>query len=484
MKFQAFRPILLVNGILLMIVAAVMLLPAMVDYSVGNDDWRVFAVSALGTGFIGGSLYLTNRGYRDTLSLRQTFMFTVTSYVFTVVATAVPMHLSPMNMSFADAIFEASSGLTTTGSSVLTGLDSAPPGILLWRALLNAMGGIGIVVLALAILPMLRIGGMQLFRTESSDTTEKMLPRATQLAAVISAIFGALVLACAFCFYIAGMSGFDAICHAMATIATGGFSTHDASFGYYDSPTIEFICIVFMCAGSLPLILYFRIFRGDPGLILRDTQVRVFFIIVLCVTATLAIWLSLTKEMSLLTALRYSSFNVVSVISTTGFATADYGAWGNFSICVFFMLLPVGGCTGSTAGGIKIFRFQIFYETTRVQLRQLLQPNGVFVPRYNGKPITDSLAASVMSFFLLFALTFMVVALILSLYGLDFLTSMSSSAQALANVGPGLGQVVGPAGNFSSLPDGAKWVLSFAMILGRVELFTFLVLFTPAFWRD
>ena len=479
-----FRPILYVNGILLCILSLVMLIPMMVDLAFGHEDWRVFMVSSVFTAFIGGALYLANRGYEGTLSLRQAFLFTTTSYIVISVFCSLPLYWSELQLPFVDAYFEAVSGITSTGSTVLTGIDFLPPGLLVWRSLLNAMGGIGIVVLALAVLPMLRIGGMQLFKTESSDTMEKMLPRTTQIAAVISLVFVVLMICCALCYWWAGMSGFDAMNHAMTTVATGGFSTHDASLGYYNSPLIESVAILFMIAGGLPIILYFQALRGNPSVIWQNTQVQTFLGIIAGVTALLIVWLVFWQDFAFLDALRYSLFNVVAVITTTGYASADYNGWGTFAVAVFFMLIVVGGCTGSTSGGIKIFRFQVLYKTARVQIRQLIQPHGVFVPLYNGKPITENISASVMSFFILFAFSFVVLAIILSIYGLDFLTAMSAAAQAISNVGPGLGEIIGPAGNYSVLPDGAKWWIAGAMIMGRLELFTVLVILAPHFWRQ
>ncbi len=484
MQIDDFRPILLVNGILLSIVSILMLLPALVDYSVSNPDWKVFLTSSIVTGFIGIALYLTNQGHRNTLTLRQTFLFTITSYFVVAFFCAIPLYLADLGMPFVDAAFEAVSGITSTGASVMSGLDYAPPGILLWRSLLNAMGGIGIVVLTLAILPMLRIGGMQLFRTESSDKIEKMLPRTTQLAAVISSIFFSLCLLCAFLYWLAGMNGFDAICHALTTTATGGFSTHDRSIGFYNSPLIEGIAVVFMISGALPLMLYYKLVRGDLGALSSDPQVKAFLSVIVVTTAMLTLWLILTEQMNPVSAVRYTLFNVVSIITTTGYASTDYSLWGPFAITIFFMLTVFGGCTGSTTGGIKMFRFLILYQTARAQIQQLIQPHGVFIPRYHNKPVPDAVSASVMSFFLLFASSFMVVTIILSAFGLDFLTSMSASAQALANVGPGLGEIVGPSGNYEPFPVMAKWVLAFAMIMGRLELFTVVVIFTVRFWKD
>ncbi|MCI5048956.1 MAG: TrkH family potassium uptake protein [Rickettsiales bacterium] len=478
------RPILLVNGILLGLLSLIMLIPLMLDLALLNEDWKVFGMSSFITGFVGGILFLTNRGYRSTMTIRQAFIFTTFTYVIMSIFASLPLYLSELDLSLADAYFESTSGITATGATVLVGLDRMPPGLLLWRSLLNAMGGIGIVVLAMALLPMLRIGGMQLFRTESSETMDKVLPRAPQIAAVISGVFISLMLICAFCYWLAGMSGFDAINHALTTIATGGFSTHDASIGHFRNPAIEWIAIIFMISGALPIILYYQMMKGKASALLQNAQVKGFFIIVGLATLVLAGWLIIEKSTGFIDALRMAMFNVVAVVTTTGYSSVDYGNWGTFATCIFFMLIVVGGCTGSTSGGIKIFRIQVLFETAKAQVHQLIHPHGVFIPRYHGKPITDQISNSVMSFIICFALCFTFLAVALSFYGLDFLTAMSASAQALANVGPGLGDIIGPAGNYSTLPDGPKWMLAFAMIMGRVELFTVLVLFTPSFWRD
>jgi trk system potassium uptake protein len=480
------RPIFLVNGILLCIIAGVMLIAMTADIVTGHENWKVFAISSLITLFVGMSLYLSNRGTNtEGIRVRQAFLITATSYIVITFFGALPFYLSKdVNMPLYDAYFETASGITTTGASVMSGLDFAPKGILLWRALLNGLGGIGIVVMALAVLPMLRIGGMQLFKTESSENSDKMLPRTPQIALAITAIFSSLTLLCYWCFWLAGMSSFDAICHAIATIATGGFSTHDRSLGFYDSVSIEMITIFFMILGSLPLMLYYKTVKGNWWCLYRDPQVRVFLMIIIVTTLLISTWLVITKDMNLFSALRYSSFNIVSIISTTGFSSADYMQWGSMAIMTLFMLTVVGGCTGSTAGGIKVFRFIVFYKTVNAQLQQLIQPHGVFIPRFDGKPIHEDVVASVTTFLLLFATVFLVSSILLSMFGLDFITSLSSTAQALANVGLGLGDIVGPTGNYQPLPQGAKWVLSFVMIMGRLELFTIIVLFTPKFWSD
>ncbi len=478
------RPILLVNGLLLLVLSLAMLLPALVDYFAHNADWKVFLVSSFLTAFAGGSLYFSNRGYHGYLTIRQTFLFTTSSWFIIPFFGALPFLFSDLDLGLTDAYFESVSGLTTTGSSILTDVDTAPPGILLWRAILQGLGAVGVIVLAMAVLPMLRIGGMQLFRTESSDKADKVLPRARQIAAVIGLTYSALVLICTIAYWSFGMDGLDAICHALTTLGTGGFSTHNASIAFYDSIAIELIAIIGMLAGSIPMILYFQVIRGRVDILLRDPQVQWFFAIVVVSIILMSCWLIYSEHMAVSQAIRQAAFNVISVITTTGFASADYAQWGHGAVVFFFMLLVVGGCTGSTAGGIKIFRFQVLYQTAKAQLNQLIQPSGVFVPRYNNKPISRSVSAAVLGFFTLFAFCFMVLSVLLSALGLDFITSMSAAAQALANVGPGLGDIIGPTGNYSSLPDGAKWLIAIAMIIGRLELFTILVLFTVRFWKD
>jgi trk system potassium uptake protein TrkH len=384
----------------------------------------------------------------------------------------------------ADAFFESTSGITSTGSTVLTNLDTLPHGILLWRSIMNAYGGVGIVVMAMAILPMLKIGGMQLFRTESSDTADKMLPSVRQLSSTIMMIFLALSAACSLAYWLAGMEAFDAVNHALTTISTGGFSTHDASIGHYQSAAIEWIAVIFMLSGAFPLILWYQVTHGRPMALWRNSQIRWLVAIILVCSVTTTLWLTVNEGIPPLEGFRMTMFNFTSIITTTGFASTDYMQWGTFAIMLFFVISVFGGCTGSTSGGIKMFRLQILFESARIQINQLIQPHGVFIARYQGKPITKEISASVLSFIIFFGMCFTLTALVLSLYGLDYLTAMSAAAEALANVGPGLGNLIGPAGNFAGMPSDVKWILSAAMILGRLELFTVLVMLSPLFWRD
>ena len=477
------RPVLFVVGVLLTTLGIFMFVPAMADATVNNHDWRVFMAAAFFTLFVGVTLGLMNHGGSMRLNVRQTFLLTTVVWVVMAAFAALPFAFAELELTYTDAFFESMSGLTTTGSTVIVGLDGAPPGILLWRALLQWLGGIGIIVMAIAILPMLGVGGMQLFRTESSDQSEKALPRATQMSAVIAVIYFMLTLAAAIAYWSAGMTPFQAVCHAMTTIATAGFSTSDASLGHFQSPAIEWTATGFMIIGSMPFLLYFQFVIGRRGALWRDAQVR-WFLALLAVTVAIMIgWLWLIRDMAPLTALRYAAFNTVSVITGTGYASADYGAWGGFAVTLLLFVMIIGGCSGSTTGGIKVFRFQMLYAMIMVQIRRLLQPHGVFVAQYNRKPIPDPVADAVMSFFFLFGLTYGLVAVLLAALGLDFITVMSGTASALANVGPGLGDIIGPAGTYAPLPDAAKWLLSITMLLGRLEFFTILALFTARFWQ-
>ena len=461
----------------------VMIVPAAADAIVGNPDWQVFAVAAGVTLFIGVSLVLTSRAGGAQLSVRQAFILTTLSWIVLTAFAALPFAFSQLDLSITDAFFEAMSGITTTGATVIVNLDSAPPGLLLWRALLQWLGGIGIIVMALAVMPLLRVGGMQLFRMESSDQSEKALPRAAQVAAVIGGIYFALTAIWAVALWFAGMNGFDAIAHSMTTIATGGYSTYDGSVGHFDSALIDVIITLGMIVGSLPFLLYLMAIQGKPGALMRDSQVQWFLTVLAIIVVVTAGWLWLRNGLEPVQALRFASFNVVSIMTGTGYVTDGFDQWGSFAIPLFFFVMFIGGCAGSTTCGIKIFRFQVLYAAAKTQFQNLAQPHGVFIPYYNRNPIPDEVISSVLSFFFVFLATFAALAVSLAFLGLDFLTSVSAAASAISNVGPGLGPIIGPDGNYTSLPDAAKWLLSAGMLLGRLELFTVMVLFTRAFWR-
>lgn len=478
-----FRPILHVIGILLTTLSLAMCAPLVADLIAGHPDWQVFAGSAGLTAFIGITLLLTTMARPARMSVRQAFVLTTTSWLAMTFFAALPFAFADLELNFTDAFFEAMSGLTTTGSTVISSLDTAPTGILLWRAILQWLGGIGIIVMSIAVLPMLKIGGHQLFQTESSDRSEKVLPRVTQIASGVGFVYLALTCLCAALLWLAGLTGFDAIAHAMTTIATGGFSTRDGSIGAFANSHAEFIITGFMILGALPFVLYLQAVRGKPLTLLRDRQVRWFIWIVIFFVLTVSISHYANNNIDIGQAIRESAFNVISIMTGTGYSSSNYAAWGAFATGVFFFIMFIGGCAGSTTCSIKVFRYQVLYQTAKMQLKRLIQPHGVFIATFNGKPITDEVENSVMSFFFLFVLTFVALAGLLHFIGLDFITAISGAATAICNVGPALGEIIGPTGNFSALPDSAKWVLSAGMLLGRLELFTVLVLFAPWFWR-
>ena len=477
-----FRPVLFVLGILVLLLGLVMLIPAAIDFLAGDPTWKAFISSFLISIFVGGTLILANRGEIRSLNLRQAFLLTSTSWLVLAALAALPLSFADLNLSYTDSFFEAMSGITTTGSTVIVGLDSAPHGLLMWRALLQWLGGIGIIVVAVAIFPDLRVGGMQLFRSESSDTLEKALPRSAQIALYIGLVYLVLTMICSLALYGAGMSLFESIAHAMTTIATGGFSTSDQSVGHFNSAVIDWIIVVFMVIGSMPFVLYLEILRRRIGLFIKDSQIRVFLGILVISVITVAVWQSFDNSTASDT-IRYSAFNVISIITGTGYSTADYGLWGSFPVAAFLVFIFIGGCAGSTSCGIKVFRYQVIFETARTHINNIWQPHTISVPRYNGRSIPDSVMNAVMTFVFVFLLIFCLLTAALTLMGLDFVTAISGAGAAIANVGPGLGQVIGPGGTYAPLPDAAKWVLSAGMLLGRLELFTVLVLFTPAFWR-
>lgn len=478
-----FRPVFLVIGLLLIILAGGMVIPAAVDLSLGNPDWAAFALSAAFTLFVGAGTFMTARTGEVTLTLRQAFLLTTLAWIVLPGFASVPFMVSELQMSFTDAFFEAMSGITTTGATVITGLDGAAPGLLLWRAILQWLGGLGIIIMALTILPMLKVGGMQMFKVEGFEAQEKVLPSAADLAGALVYTFIGLTAAWAILYWLAGMNSLDAAVHAMTTIATGGYSSHDASIGYFDSALIDALATMGMIVGGIPFLLYVQVLRGRPIALWRDSQTRWFVGALVLFVAVVAAYLVVTDQYGPGNALRYASLNTVSMMTGTGYASTDFGQWGGFVVAILFMLMFVGGCAGSTTCGIKIFRFQVLFEVARVQLRQLLQPHGVFTPQFNNRPIDESVAASVMGFFYLYALTVCVLAVALAALGLDFVTSFSGAASAVSNVGPGLGPVIGPASTYATLPDAAKWLLSLGMLLGRLELYTVLVLVLPRFWR-
>ncbi len=477
------RPIFHVIGLLVAALGAAMLIPAMADFLFGKADWQVFLIASVITVLIGMSMAIAtaNTGGNG-LSLQQTFILTTAVWAVLPVFGAIPLMFGELDMRLTDAVFEAMSALTTTGSTVLSGLDEMPEGVLLWRSMLQWFGGIGIIVVAMAFLPELRIGGMQIFRSEAFETMGKVLPRAAEIAGQISWIYLALTITCGLAFLAVGLSPFDAVNHALTTMSTGGFSTHDASFGAF-SGAPEYVASLFMILASLPFVRYVQIVAGSAQPLFRDPQVRAYLAFIVSVTMILALYRLVVNGDHLEHGFREGLFNATSIISGTGFASVDYQLWGTFPVVFFFFIGLVGGCAGSTACSVKIFRYQLLFASFKAQMQAIHSPHGVFTPRYDGRPVAEEVLSSVMTFFIMFVVSLGVLSVALSLTGLDPVTAISGAATALANIGPGLGDIIGPAGNFAPLNDMAKWMLTAAMLVGRLELLVVYVLFTATFWR-
>lgn len=455
-----------------------------IDLVDGQGHWSTFLESALISFVIGSLMALScQNGLGDRLSIQQTFLLTTGVWVALPLFGAIPFVLGATQASFVDAFFEAMSGMTTTGSTVFSGLDDLPRGLLLWRGILQWLGGIGIIVVAMVFLPELRVGGMQIFKSEAFDTMGKILPRATAIATQISVIYVALTLACLLCYVVLGMDPFEAVVHAFTTISTGGFSTRDASFGAFSGP-MEYVASFFMILAALPFVRYVQMVNGHQKALLTDPQVRGFLITIAVLVAVTQFVLTSIFPHHWEQAFREALFNITSIISGTGYASVDYMNWGDFLISIFFFIGLIGGCAGSTACSVKIFRYQILLASIKAQLRKTQSPNGVFTPRYAGRKIDDELMNSVMSFFMFFIVTLGVLSVLLAMTGLDFITSVSGAATAVANIGPGLGDQIGPSGNFSGLNDTAKWLLIVGMLIGRLEVMSVYALLTVKFWRS
>jgi len=480
--FKFIRPIIYVCGILGLIMTALVLCVSAAAWIWRDPELPIFLTSAAVMATLGTAMVALCRGSQFSLVSRQLYLLTSASWLMMSLGGALPLFLSHHDVAFTDAWFEAVSGITTTGSTVFSGLELLPPSLLLWRSILQWLGGLGVIGMAVSILPFLRVGGMRLFHTESSDWSDKSMPRIQTLARALLVTYLTITAACTLSYWLAGMSGFDAVNHAMTTVSTGGFATDDRSMGRFDS-TVLWIATSFMLLGAVPFTMIIGFARRPRLATLNNQQVIGLLGIVAAVTALLSLYLVIQGSHTPFEALTHSSFNLVSVITTTGYASTDYTLWGSFSVALFFVVMFIGGCSGSTSGGMKIFRFQLSYLFLRSQVRKLVHPNGVFVTQYAGKPVADDIILSAIAFSFLFFLCLAGFTLILAMMGLDLVTSLTATATALTNVGPGLGNIVGPAGNFSSLPDAAKWLLSFAMLLGRLELMTVMVLFSPMFWR-
>lgn len=479
-----FSPIIYLIGMLLCILSIFMIVPAFVDWFYGSENWPAFVGSSIATLFVGIVLFFSNKGNAtEHLELRQAFLLTNSAWISIALFGSLPFLLSDIEMSFIDAFFESTSGITTTGATVIENLEAKSHGILIWRALLQWLGGVGIIVMALAVLPMLSIGGMQLFKTESYETPDKVVPKAASFAAGISIVYITLTVIWALMLWGAGMPIFDSIAHAMTTLATGGYSTKSESLAAFDSSTIEIIIIFGMLVGSLPFVHYLTLSKNGLKNLIKDDQVKLFLTLVLFVVLIISLYLSF-NNLPFLDALRLASFNVVSIITGTGFGTSDFNNWGGFPTTILLILMFIGGCAGSTTCGLRMARIQVLIANAKAQVSKLIRPHAVVVSYYNQKPIPENVAESVMGFFFLYILSFAVIASLLGGLGLDLITAISGAASAIGNVGPGLGDIIGPSGSYQSIPDLGKIILCAGMILGRLEIFAILVMFSPLFWKN
>lgn len=483
---MALKPIFYLLGNLLSLFALAMLVPALWEVFFGQGQWFEFILSAALTGFLGAGLLLANKSSRQiNLSVREAFLVTALSWLVLASVSAMPFKFSLLMLSNTDAFFESVSALTTTGSTILPHLNRVPSGILLWRALLQWLGGIGIVVMALIILPVLKIGGMQLFRAESSDRSEKILPRISQISSIIFSTYIILTIVFVVFLWIAGMTFFEALCHSLSAISTGGLSTADSSIAYFGNPFIEIILMVAMLIGGSTLILVVRALRSNEwGDLFSDRQFRTYIKIIFFTTMILTLWRFLVDQIDFWEALRHCLFTVISLVTTTGFVSQDYMIWGAFPIVLLFIVSFIGGCTGSTSGGLKIFRIQVLFSIAKSQIQQLRRPNGIFIPTYNQKPIAENVVLSVLTFFVLFGFSVIFISLLLGMCGFDLLSAISGAAACITNVGPGFSKTLGPSSSFATLSDNAKMVMTFAMILGRLEIMTIFILLMPSFWKS
>ena len=477
------KTVFFVVGILLLILGIFMMIPYGVQILYKENSNSFFSSSII-TIFIGILTVLATLKRDNQLNLQQAFLFSTLAWISIAFFGSIPFFLSNLDLTFSEAFFESMSGITTTGSTVISNLDETPKSILIWRAIMQWLGGVGIIVMATTVLPLLKVGGMQVFKTDSSEP-EKLLPKTIEVASVIILIYTTLTISCMAIYWLQGMTVFDSVAHALTTLATGGFSTHNESIGYFNSPGIEFTSIVFIILGSLPFITYLKFIKGNRKIFFTDIQIKGFIYLVIISITIMFLYLFLNNsEFSFLDNLRISSFNVLSILSGTGYVTDDFGLWGEFPLIFFLFLMFIGGCAGSTTCGIKIFRLQILFLFIGNHIKKLVYPNSVFVINYNKQKVEDTFINSVIIFIFSYLLLFLIISILLSITGLDFLSAISGSATSISNVGPGLGDMIGPNGNFSQVSDMSKWILSFAMLLGRLEIFAVLVLFLPSFWRS
>ena len=477
-----YKTVFFTLGILQIILGISMVFPIIIQIIFDELDSSFIGASLI-TIIFGTLFFLSNLDHDKKLSLQNAFLLTALSWLSIAVFSSLPFIFSNLNLSITDSFFESMSGITTTGSTIITDLNSSPKAILLWRALLQWLGGIGIIVMAITLMPIMNVGGMQLFKVSSSDASEKILPKTKEITLRLILIYLILTFLCSFFYNIFGMEFFDSLTHSMTTIATGGFSNYNESIGYFNNIKIEIIAMIFIILGSIPFISYIKFLSGKKNIFYTDTQIKSFIKIIFYSIVILFFYLAIFNKSFSDVSLRSISFNVISILTGTGYVTQNFDDWGSFPLIFFLILMFIGGCAGSTTCGIKIFRVQILYLFLKNQLKKIIYPRGIFIIKYDNNNVNEKFMASIIAFIYLYIIIFFIITAMLSLSGLDFTTSISGAATSISNVGPGLGELIGPNGNFSQLPNFSKWVLSFGMILGRLELFAILVLFLPSFWQ-
>ncbi|WP_417627795.1 TrkH family potassium uptake protein [Pararhodobacter aggregans] len=478
-----FRPVANIIGWLLVALGIIMLVPMLADLVTGSLDWRIFLISAFVTVTAGGLVVLATASTDASgLTLRQSFLVTTLSWTVLPIFGGLPFMLAFDHISFTDSMFEAMSGLTTTGATVFAGLDSMPPGILLWRSILHWLGGLGIVLVALIFLPVMKVGGMQHFRSEGFDTMGKVLPRAADISWMLLQIYAGLTILCAAAFLLTGMNAFDAVNHALSTLSTGGFSTRDTSFTHY-SASAHWVGIVFMFLAGLPFIRYLQFINGSYRPLFSDIQIRAYLRWTLYAIGAVLAFRILREEGEFEPMLRETAFNVVSMFSGTGFGSNDVTAWGDFPILVLVVVGFIGACTASTGCSIKVFRYLVLFEAIKTQLKQLVYPNRVIPMHLDGRRLDEEVVVSVVVMFTAYVVGFGVLTVLLSLSGLEMRTAFTAAWTSICNVGPVWGAEVGPTGDLDGFPTFAKWLMILAMLMGRLEMVAVLVLVLPRFWR-
>ncbi len=475
------QPVFMISGYILSILGLIMFVPAWFDLADEAQGASSFVISAIISLFFGVSMFLASYVKIEKISLKQAYLVTTVSWLLVCLFAMLPLLFSNINLNFVDAMFEAVSGITGTGATIMTDVESLPKSILLWRSMLNYLGGLGVVIFAVALLPFLGIGGMRIFQSENSDSNDKFMPKFSYIAKRILLVYTLLAVCCTCALFLCGMDWFDAVNHAMSAIGTGGFSTKNASVEAFNSAKIELVIMLFMLSGALPMTYYILLLRR--GSADKNYQVAVFLRAVFCVAFAASLYLYASSDFSLLEAMRYCFFSVISVMTTTGLHSTDFIGWGIWTTAVFMLISLSGGCTGSTAGSVKIFRWQVVYAYLRKHILSMIEPNRVLPLKVGSINPQTSVITSVFVYVFAFIISMVIVAVLVSLCGVDFSVALAAAVACMTNVGVGSVDVIGPNGNYAFFAGEVKCILCFAMFLGRLEVITVLIVLSRSFWR-